>query len=674
MTARATLLVCAGGVLAAAGACAPPPLGHQDDRVLAIESPVTARVGELLRLPVTVETGGDERPYTLAVSRVPEHLRYLLDHHLVLRGAPAPEVVLRPLMNHVGTWSFDVTATIDPGPAPGASGDLTATVEVTIEPPAPPVGPRAPVFREPGHGQVLDLARDPCAVVDVIVDDPDGPVALSAPGRPDGATWLDRGDGTGRLTWCPTRREVADAPLRTLRFSASDGVHPPVTLAHRVLVRAPRKGRCPAPSVATGSLQPQHVSSSTTFLLLHAEGVRTGLDGDPAWRSLATDPSEPGSFVFFPPASVAPSTLALVEIHEDDSLDVGCDRDAVVLIAGPTDGLLPAGCGTCAANTDCESGVCLAQDDRRVCAPADFACEGRAPQLSVDGTLREACPATVATCLGVVAPPAVACDDDQLGPNETVAEATPWDGSAIAVRACPGEVDVLAIEVPAGHRLVAHAREDATASPSFYPTPADRGVASLRVLDAQGAPLASSHGRAVQLGTRSADAAVGARAAETRTVHVEVGVVPGSGRRALELLASVTPDPCTDDGAEPDDMPAAARVLASGQVHAGMLCRHDVDHVAIDVAAPGDLGISLDFDGATIDLDAELLDPAGRVIATLRDDADDAERRTVPVAVAGRYTLRVFGWEPLGCPGGCLVNPGPFRAGTGAYTVTLTAP
>jgi hypothetical protein len=82
---------------------------------------------------------------------------------------------------------------------------------------------RAPVFATSGDEYVLE---GDSLVLDIRVDDPDGDdVTLAATAKPVGATFMDNGDGSGRLTWVPDfvgPTSSSGSPF-VLGFRASDG-------------------------------------------------------------------------------------------------------------------------------------------------------------------------------------------------------------------------------------------------------------------------------------------------------------------------------------------------------------------------------------------------------------------------------------------------------------------
>ena len=83
-------------------------------------------------------------------------------------------------------------------------------------------GIEPPVFREPvGEGTTLDLRRDPCARIDVVVESTATPrVELSLAEPRERVLLLQTSDFTADLTFCPTPEQVAADTVYPLTIQA----------------------------------------------------------------------------------------------------------------------------------------------------------------------------------------------------------------------------------------------------------------------------------------------------------------------------------------------------------------------------------------------------------------------------------------------------------------------
>jgi hypothetical protein len=134
-----------------------------------------------------------------------------------------------PLADDVGDHEIDFTAT-----GSGGSNRAGALIHVVPGPGAPPV------FRVPvGEGTTLDLGRDPCAEVDVLVEDPDQAEVMIAlePPVPDNATLMASGPNGAAFRFCPTAQLVMAQAIYPIALSATDGTY--VTIKPYTIVVRP---------------------------------------------------------------------------------------------------------------------------------------------------------------------------------------------------------------------------------------------------------------------------------------------------------------------------------------------------------------------------------------------------------------------------------------------------
>ena len=119
-----------------------------------------------------------------------------------------------PLASDIGDHTFRFTATVDGVPA-------SARVAVRVVAGGDPISFRSPV----GEGTTLDLARSPCAVVPLLVDDTSATEVEIAPGSamPEGAT-IDRdGPLSGKLKFCPAKTLAQTQTIFPFTIVATDG-------------------------------------------------------------------------------------------------------------------------------------------------------------------------------------------------------------------------------------------------------------------------------------------------------------------------------------------------------------------------------------------------------------------------------------------------------------------
>lgn len=136
------------------------------------------------------------------VSVTPSKTEYLCGEAVTLRAVPATN-------NYFAGWGGDLTGAENPLTF-NIEKDINATATFTDNPP-PTVNPIPD--KSILVGQVVSF--------EVTATDPeDEPLTLSADGLPDGATFLDNGDGTGTFTW-PVG--VGQTGTYTITFIAHDG-------------------------------------------------------------------------------------------------------------------------------------------------------------------------------------------------------------------------------------------------------------------------------------------------------------------------------------------------------------------------------------------------------------------------------------------------------------------
>lgn len=202
-------------VLAACGSGSPPEIHGLSDQVATVGS-------ELVIMIDGTDAQGDKIDYGV-------HADISLQGTAMMTTAPSGMGVFRwtPLAEQIGTHAFDFTAT-------DASGTTTVSIQIDVR---AAVG-AAPVFREPlGTGTVLNLAQNPCADVDILIDDQDSVMVTIAEEQPAiaGGQLMVVDGLTATWHWCPTAQQIAAANRYTLVLSADDGDNPK-TIKNYVLV------------------------------------------------------------------------------------------------------------------------------------------------------------------------------------------------------------------------------------------------------------------------------------------------------------------------------------------------------------------------------------------------------------------------------------------------------
>jgi hypothetical protein len=137
-----------------------------------------------------------------------------------------------PLVEDIGTWRVDLYAQ---GNGTKSTESFALRVLATRD--------RSPHFQQPiGVGSVLDLERDDCLELDIVVDDADTgtvKIAMEEPFYP-GATLIPTGAGEARFTYCPQKDKVEALTRRVFRLSADDGENPKVIKSFLVLLKPMR--------------------------------------------------------------------------------------------------------------------------------------------------------------------------------------------------------------------------------------------------------------------------------------------------------------------------------------------------------------------------------------------------------------------------------------------------
>ncbi len=144
----------------------------------------------------------------------------------------------------------------------------------------------------------------------------------------------------------------------------------------------------------------------------------------------------------------------------------------------------------------------------------------------------------------------------------------------------------------------------------------------------------------------------------------DTGTMPGNPYQLNINVTSAPPMMCTADAQEPNDTAAAASSVGIGN-HANLHACTDDDFYAFSFSQGDDVSVAVSFSDAEGDIDIELLNPSGTVVASGTTNTDD-ENISYTVATAGTHRLRVFLY---GDAGSVVGNPYTLNVGVaGAAT------
>jgi hypothetical protein len=281
---------------------------------------------------------------------------------------------------------------------------------------------------------------------------------------------------------------------------------------------------------------------------------------------------------------------------------------------------------------------------------------------TVSGEAALACGDADSVCGEPVEP----CTDDDLEDNDSVDDALPIPFGDFEGQACPWDYDYFEVTTPAGAEL--------RVTLDFVHADGD---VDLELVDARDVVLAQSAGV-------TDHEEVTWCAGSDDPLYARVSGYAGASNH-YAIAAETTGEACCPaDAYEPNDTADSAASVPTRDVAEGRACPHDDDWFAVDVEEPRRIVIDLVFDHANIDIDGELYDPNGALLVAANGIED--EHVEVDAYVAGRYTLRVFGFGEgdtgpyllsveLGAPSPCGdANPCPAGLLCGAGGLCAEAP
>ena len=250
-----------------------------------------------------------------------------------------------------------------------------------------------------------------------------------------------------------------------------------------------------------------------------------------------------------------------------------------------------------------------------------------------------------------VTPVVPVCDDDPYEDNDQRWSATPYAGNDIVGQICAADADWYSFDMNAGDSL----RAELLFSQSV-------GDLDMWLYDANDQLLESA-------GTITDNELITFSATDAGTYYLKVNGFNDSESPYHLNVTLTTPTPtCVDDGNEDNDSPETA-VALSGDVD-GQICSGDDDYYSVDLSAGQTFVASLGFVNADGDLDMQLINPQGAIVASARTASDD-EQLSYAARLAGTFILRIYGYRgaensyslshsvnaELSCPGDDALEP-----------------
>jgi hypothetical protein len=233
--------------------------------------------------------------------------------------------------------------------------------------------------------------------------------------------------------------------------------------------------------------------------------------------------------------------------------------------------------------------------------------------------------AEAAYALGIqVQPAVVACTDDSFEENDSAATGTPVGPGTFSGVICPGDLDFFRVTVNAQDTI----KLDLTFTHA-------NGDLDLALLSPSEQVVAQSTG---VTGTESITHT--ATVAGTYAVKV-YGFRTAQNSYSLQVRVDPYVPACTDDNQEENDSAAAARTIAPGVVGSLRMCGLDDDWFAMDVVAGDTVQVVLTTSTPNQNVDVQLQNAAGTVLASGTGPTGSETVNWVAVA-SGRVLVRVF--------------------------------
>lgn len=620
-----------------------------DPSLLALDARTVA-VNETLKVDIVVDN-----PQGLALDftwKGPELAG--LDRTVKLVGSPSGgEFSYSPLSSHVGEHEFFVSIR-------SSRGTSQQSLRITVLPAAS----AAPVFLRPGAGATFDLEQSPCVSVDVEVrDDDSASVDLAVPqGLPSGADFVATGPKSAALDWCPSPSQIDASDRWPLVFEADDQVHAPTQHAFMLILRRTAKEGCPGepPDISIQSPKKgQEVVSSTGYDVIFEVTDDKGLRDAPLayWTTTEQEDLDKPNLSEFEPVIAKeqlngtwkariPSlgltdgekrlvNVILSATDNDDANGTSCDHrtDTGVhrFIAVGGDGVQKLeDCTLCDFSSDCESGFCAVTIVGGLCvSPCDPSnCSGGCvATTSMEGGVLNSCGPPSSQCEAVDDPVTAECSPDAFEPNNSVSEAKPFTPGVKDASICAADLDFYRLDVGA----------DTLVTVRIEPK-GDGGDLDLQLRDQYGELVAVSAGA-------GSDELIAVCVALPQTIYAEVLGYSGQQGEYRFERTDASDSCCEDDGGEPDNGPASARLLLMNDIAGGTICPFDDDYFKFQLGAPAKVTLTLagasGIGGQNVDVDLQVYGPSGAIVASGETFGDE---QITFQATPGQYIVRVFGY------------------------------
>jgi len=605
--------------------------------------PQSVAVNETLRVPLSVvNPTGDSTELRFEGPDLPGLERVAA----IVTGSGGGEFRWTPLSSHVGDHDFTFIASA------GGFEDYEYTI-ITVTAAAD----AAPVFLRPGAGGTYDLTRDPCVEFPIEVRDDDSldvQIRSRSP-LPEGAELLPGDPKRAMLHWCPTPDQVEASERWTIELEADDGDHAPTEKDYVVVLRGGAKPDCPGDSPLITIVDPAdgaRLVSVAGFPVSVTVTDDMGLRDAPLLYYTTTRPEDPMMLdvTTFEQVAFAPTggtsfsaripSLGLADGEErnvyyfvsatdnDDPMGTTCDHRVdsfprtLVAIGSASSGSALA-CDPCGSARDCASGICATAAGGARCLDTCAASCGAGTcggVTTVEGGSATACGGVREVCMGGGG----ACTNDARESDDTIATASTYTTPVTDGMICPDDVDHFRIDAMAGQRV------DVTLD-GFSSI---EGDLDLVLLSSSGSIVGVSGGETDSEMVSYCTPASG-------PLYARVLGYLGDANHYRLTVATGTGACCVDDTREPDDTRATAHPVVPGTID-GTICPRDDDYAAFALSGPSHVVVTIVFD-ATTDLDLELYDPSGTVIAASRG-VTDTETIDTMVTAPGNYAIRVFGY------------------------------
>ena len=678
VTCLATLVACGPG--------SPPELSGLSDQV--------AQVGTELMVSLNgTDPDGDPLRYKFHAADLSD-----LDGRAAITESPSGAGVFKwtPVAADVGRHAFDFAV---------SDASHTTTVTISVDVRSAIGAATAPVFRQPlGSGTTLDLTKDACVDLDVVIDDQDSARVKITETDPmiDGATLTVRDGHTATWHWCPSREQQAE-PRYTLALAADDGDNPRTIKNYLVVLRGAPGTSCPGtpPAIAhtahdVSSIVDVPVSATVTddkgvkdAPLVYYSPTQPATPPDLAKMSqltmrLTSGDARNGVYSVNVPNPVAqmPSgtkqTVYYLFVASDNDDTTGtCNHTTtsqVYTMAVTSTGTanLPI-CSACTSDAQCGAGdecVRMGATGATFClqacgagCPSGYTCSTTAV-TSVDGASAPQCVPDSGSC--EMSP--TTCADDSWEVNDTRTDAstnpTLAPGTYNLV-SCPSTTSTASIANDDWFKIVVPSDQRVDlAIAGGMPTDLD-----LHLYDASGGPIAASVGLEA-----SEDINLCLPAA---TYYIKVNGFR-TGRNPYTLTYTSRAESCTqvcrDDAREDDDSAAAARTTTypSFTSPANMICPGDDDWYKVPLFTAEVLTVDLSFTQSNPSQDLDIHVYQGGVDLT-PCDVSDPSTCLLSNGQGGRSNEHARFIVGPGCENGCdfyVVVRG-FNHASNSYGITI---